>query len=213
MVMENEPIEQHTTIEEEKPAATPPVTAEPKPPALPQDWQQTTQPVFVVEDSFYRSRTPPRPVHWSIAWSDLMMTMFILFLTLFAHLRTHQEILAHGKPNKIADETIPVRSDDAKPSLIFHPISQDVSLKTSDKLQEKALPEREQSGADVLIRHQAVEEKPQDELLVPIPEVIQEQHDPKTPSQVATAPALRPTRAPVFHTGNAAERGSDHQNL
>ena len=205
MVMENEPIEQHTTIEEEKPAATPPVTAEPKPPALPQDWQQTTQPVFVVEDSFYRSRTPPRPVHWSIAWSDLMMTMFILFLTLFAHLRTHQEILAHGKPNKIADETIPVRSDDAKPSLIFHPISQDVSLKTSDKLQEKALPEREQSGADVLIRHQAVEEKPQDELLVPIPEVIQEQHDPKTPSQVATAPALRPP-APQSSTPETLQR-------
>lgn len=120
-------------------------------------WQQMAQPVFVVEDSFYRSRIP-RLAHWSIAWSDLMMTMFILFLTLFVHQRTHQDILAHGKPNKVADETIPVQTKDAASSLVFHPISQDVTLKT-EQLQGVAPSSREQTGSDILIRHQAAEEQ------------------------------------------------------
>jgi chemotaxis protein MotB len=120
-------------------------------------WQQMAQPVFVVEDSFYRSRIP-RLAHWSIAWSDLMMTMFILFLTLFVHQRTHQDILAHGKPNKVADETIPVQTKDASASLVFHPISQDVTLKT-DQLQGVSPPSREQTGSDILIRHQAAEDQ------------------------------------------------------
>lgn len=123
-------------------------------------WQQMAQPVFVVEDSFYRSRIP-RLAHWSIAWSDLMMTMFILFLTLFVHQRTHQDILAHGKPNKVADETIPVQTKDASASLVFHPISQDVTLKT-DQLQGVSPPSREQTGSDILIRHQAAEDQKTD---------------------------------------------------
>lgn len=139
----------------------------------PRDWQHSSQPVFVVEDSFYRSRTPPRPVHWSIAWSDLMMTMFILFLVLFAHLRSHHEILAHGTPNKVADETIPVQVEGAKNGLVFHPISQDVSMKISDNVQEILPPTREVSGADVLIRHQMAEDRAEEESITPIPELPQ----------------------------------------
>lgn len=178
--MEKEPNIQHSPNKEEQPAPSSHPQPEPKPPVQPPGWQHTTQPVFVVEDSFYRSRTPPRPVHWSIAWSDLMMTMFILFLTLFAHLRTHQEILAHGKPNRVADETIPVHSDSAQSSLIFHPISQDISLKTADKLQEIETPQREQPGADILIRNRMVEEPPKSETVTAIPEVA-----PKPPPPVA----------------------------
>ncbi|MCK5683657.1 hypothetical protein KAJ27_06030, partial [bacterium] len=57
-----------------------PVTAAAMPSNIP-----TPQPIgegafavnsFVIEDSFFRARLP-RPVHWSVAWSDLMMTMFI----------------------------------------------------------------------------------------------------------------------------------------
>ena len=184
--MENKPLTQNAATEEEQPPTTAPRQS--VPPALVPAMPQTTQPVFVVEDSFYRSRTPPRPVHWSIAWSDLMMTMFILFLVLFAHLRTHQEILAHGTPNKIADETTPVRSDETQSSLIFHPISQDISLKTGDKLEETALPEHEQPGADVLIRHEAVEMQPRVEPPAPIPEPPKEQHDPAAPPPTAVTP-------------------------
>ncbi len=131
-----------------------PVTTEPLP--ADSDWHRTSQPVFVVEDSFYRARTPPRPIHWSIAWSDLMMAMFILFLVLFAQQRNQQEILAHGSPNRIADEAIPVRSDESPSTLIFHPISQEVSQRASPILPEAPSTPREQRGADILIRPQTV---------------------------------------------------------
>ncbi len=89
------------------------------------------------------------------------MTMFILFLTLFAHIKNQQPIAAHGVPNKVADETIPVQVSDIENSLVFHPISQDVSMKISENAQEILPPERETSKADILIRHELAEEKPQ----------------------------------------------------
>ena len=150
----------------------------------------------MVEDSFYRSRTAPRPVHWSIAWSDLMMTMFILFLTLFVHQRTHQEIFAHGNPNKIADETIPVQVDSAKSSLVFHPISQEVSRKTTMQMQETPLPSREQTGADVLIRHRAMEDQPQAELQDSALELPKEKPAPASPSQSPLEKAKTQQTAP-----------------
>jgi chemotaxis protein MotB len=126
-------------------------------PALLSGWQQTAQPVFVVEDSFYRSRIP-RPAHWSIAWSDLMMTMFVLFLTLFVHQRTQQEIAAHGSPNRVADETLPVQAEEAGSTLVFHPITQQVSRRRPAPREQAEPARREQSGADVLIRHRLAEE-------------------------------------------------------
>jgi chemotaxis protein MotB len=177
-------------------AATRPEQSGPQP--LARDWQQISQPVFVVEDSFYRSRTPSRPVHWSIAWSDLMMTMFILFLVLFAHLRTHGEILAHGQPNRIADETIPVQAKDAPSSLVFHPISQDVSLKLAESLTPVEPPAQEQPGADVLIRHRLAEEEIPEESQPPQATPLPEQPPAQVPNQQAAEPAAppAPTAAP-----------------
>lgn len=183
-------------------AVAPPGAASPDPALRPRDWQQSSQPVFVVEDSFYRSRTPPRPVHWSIAWSDLMMTMFILFLVLFAHLRTHHEILAHGTPNKVADETMPVQVEDAKNTLVFHPISQDVSMKIADSAQEILPPPRQASGADVLIRHQMAEEQPrQEESITPIPELPQ-----PLPRAAAPPAPAEPQPAPLPAETTATEK-------
>lgn len=194
--MENETRQQPAPIQQETPAAAAP--AQRKPP-VPPDWQQSSQPVFVVEDSFYRSRTPPRPVHWSIAWSDLMMTMFVLFLTLFVHQRTHQEILAHGKPNKVADETVPVQAKEEKSALVFHPITQEVTLKTSEELQETSTPPREQTGADILIRHKTVEDQPRTEpqtaAPTPAPEAVQETRSP-VPEAVQEKPSPSPTPPP-----------------
>ena len=181
-----------------------------RPPALASDRQQFSQPpVFVVDDSFYRSRTPARPVHWSIAWSDLMMTMFILFLTLFAHLRTHQDIRAHGNPNKIADETIPVQADDTKSSLVFHPISQEVSRKTTDKTQKPSPSPREQVGADILIRHKAVEDRPHPETQAPAKEAIQEMPSPAPDSpqrQSQQEQGITPQEAPPQHQEQTQEQ-------
>lgn len=172
----------------------------PTPPVAASQWHQGSQPVFVVEDSFYRSRTPTRPVHWSIAWSDLMMTMFVLFLTLFVHQRTHQEILAHGKPNKVADETVPVQTNEEKSTLVFHPISQEVTLKTSNELQETSTPPREQTGADILIRHKTVEEQPRTEpqaaAPTPAPEPVQETPSPAPEAvQEKTSPSPAPPQS------------------
>jgi chemotaxis protein MotB len=196
-------MEKDITPPDASPNAAPQTAAAPVPPKeegppnlLPTEWPQTAHPVFVVEDSFYRSRMPTRPVHWSIAWSDLMMTMFVLFLTLFAHQRTHQDINAHGKPNKIADETIPVQTTDAKSSLVFHPISQEVTHKTRDQLPEAPQPLREQPGADILIRNKAVPEQPQAEPYPPAPESTKEtpiaEPIPLRPQPAQTQPAAAP---------------------
>jgi chemotaxis protein MotB len=60
---------------------------------------------FIIEDSFYRARSP-RPVHWSVAWSDLMMTMFILFLSMFVYQASHEEFLVSNTPEVIGGSTI-----------------------------------------------------------------------------------------------------------
>jgi chemotaxis protein MotB len=185
-------------------------TAEPvksESPVFDSDWQQSSQPVFVVEESFYRSRTPPRAVHWSIAWSDLMMTMFILFLALFAHQRTHLDILAHGKPNRIADETVPVQQEDAPSSLIFHPISQEVTLKPPDQMQESPLPLREQVGADILIRHKPVTDKSKIEP-TPAEASVKQQPLPPSPPQTQTE-QVPPQQQPADLPTEKKEEGEE----
>ena len=206
--MEKDTVHDTAQPQGEQPDEAAPV--KPEPVALAPDWQPSSQPVFVVEDSFYRSRTPPRPVHWSIAWSDLMMTMFILFLTLFAHQRTHLDILAHGKPNKIADETIPTEAPDAKSSLVFHPISQEISRKTTSQMQETPPPSREQIGADVLIRHKTALDQPH-AAQPPIPEISKEQQatdrtqlqpsELEKTQQKATAQVQEQTKREELNTG------------
>ena len=41
-------------------------------------------------DIFFQIQKP-KTIHWSIAWSDLMMTMFILFLVMYAYQAAHRE--------------------------------------------------------------------------------------------------------------------------
>lgn len=43
----------------------------------------------------------PKTVHWSIAWSDLMMTMFVLFLVMYVYQMAHREF-EYGEPDKTA---------------------------------------------------------------------------------------------------------------
>jgi chemotaxis protein MotB len=99
--------EQELAIEESPQAE--PVTAaeEPIPTYLPQNSPETAFKVnsFVIEDSFYRERTQ-RPVHWSVAWSDLMMTMFVLFLSMFVYQASHEAFLVSDTPEIIGGNTI-----------------------------------------------------------------------------------------------------------
>ena len=117
----------------------------------PVDWHKsTTQPTFVIEDSFFRSRTP-RPVHWSIAWSDLMMTMFILFLTLFVYQLANREFLDQESVEVVAGTTISIPPLSSETPLPFHPISPQISKHRSDTLKSvERLPEEEMLADDSL---------------------------------------------------------------
>ncbi len=48
----------------------------------------------VYEQDFFQRRPPSRNMHWSIAWSDLMMTMFILFMVMFVYKTADREFLS-----------------------------------------------------------------------------------------------------------------------
>jgi len=56
--------------------------------------------VFNIDDSFQNMRGAA-PTHWSVAWSDLMMTMFILFMTLYIYQMANRNM--GEKSQKAAD--------------------------------------------------------------------------------------------------------------
>ena len=72
--------------------------------APPQTAHQFQANSFTIADSFYRSRLP-RATHWSVAWSDLMMTMFILFLSMFVYQAAHKDFLVSDSPQVIGGST------------------------------------------------------------------------------------------------------------
>jgi len=60
--------------------------------------------VFQADDSIFISAAP-RPTHWSVAWSDLMMTMFVLFLSMFAYQVANEQFLKEGGQEIIGGDT------------------------------------------------------------------------------------------------------------
>ena len=91
--------------------------------------------VFQVDDSSFIS-SMPRATHWSIAWSDLMMTMFVLFLSMFVYQSAHEEFLQKKEPEIIGgDTTEALRSIDSSLSPFpFTPISPDLPPTTAKKV-------------------------------------------------------------------------------
>jgi len=53
-----------------------------------------THPHESVLDSLFIAAPSNRSTHWSIAWSDLMMTMFILFMVMFIYKAADKEFLS-----------------------------------------------------------------------------------------------------------------------
>ncbi len=53
-------------------------------------------------DIFFQDK-PHRTVHWSVSWSDLMMTMFILFLFLYIYHSANQKFLFGDKTDDFSD--------------------------------------------------------------------------------------------------------------
>jgi len=61
--------------------------------------------VFKIDETAFFS-SMPKVSHWSIAWSDLMMTMFILFLSMFVYQAAHKDFLISNESEVIGGDTI-----------------------------------------------------------------------------------------------------------
>ena len=94
-----------------------------------------------VEDSVFRS-SMVRVSHWSVAWSDLMMTMFILFLSMFVYQAAHKEFLVSNEAEVIAGdstEAIEIVSE-REASFPFAPIDPGKPLISSEQTIKKVEP-------------------------------------------------------------------------
>lgn len=93
--------------------------------------------VFRIDDSSFTS-SQPRATHWSIAWSDLMMTMFILFLTMFVYQAANQEFLGKKEPEILGgDTTEALESMDASDAAFpFAPIHPGLPLMTAGTIKK-----------------------------------------------------------------------------
>jgi chemotaxis protein MotB len=87
--------------------------------------------VFHIDDNTFTSSLP-RASHWSIAWSDLMMTMFVLFLSMFAYQTANQEFLVKKTPEIIGGDTTEALQtlDSSGTSFPFAPIHPGLPLIT-----------------------------------------------------------------------------------
>lgn len=79
------------------------------------------------------STVVPRTTHWSVAWADLMMTMFILFLSMFVYQAAHQDFLVSDEHGIIGGDTTDALeiAEEESVSFPFIPIKPGVPLMTS----------------------------------------------------------------------------------
>lgn len=93
--------------------------------------------VFVVDDIPFRS-SMPTSTHWSIAWSDLMMTMFILFLSMFVYKSANQDFLNRDGIEVVGGDTTDALETDrfTQGGLPFAPITPGLPIMTSGTLRK-----------------------------------------------------------------------------
>lgn len=70
----------------------------------------------------------PRTTHWSVAWSDLMMTMFVLFLSMFVYQAAHQDFLVSDEKGIIGGETTEALELSSGSTFPFSPIKPGMPL-------------------------------------------------------------------------------------
>jgi len=109
--------------------------------------------VFHIEDNTF---TPslPRASHWSIAWSDLMMTMFVLFLSMFVYQTANQEFLVKKTPEIIGGDTTEALQslDSSGASFPFAPIHPSLPLITGGTVKKVEQVEIESIDPDAVYR-------------------------------------------------------------
>ena len=87
-------------------------------------------------DDIFLQRKMPNRVHWSIPWSDLMMTMFILFVVMFIYHSSQKEFLSPDGLNTQETEPYPTNPPPLTDNKIV--VSQDTLPKLYD-LSKKTL--------------------------------------------------------------------------
>lgn len=107
--------------------------------------------VFHIDDNTFRSSLP-RASHWSIAWSDLMMTMFVLFLSMYVYQTANQEFLQKKTPEIIGGDTTEALQslDSSGASFPFAPISPGLPLLTGGTVKKVEQVEIEQMNPDAV---------------------------------------------------------------
>jgi len=93
--------------------------------------------VFVVDDISYTADMPV-PLHWSVGWADLMMIMFVFFLSLYAYQVANQEFLSKGTKEIIGGDTTEALQilDSSRATLPFSPIRPGLPLIAAGKIKQ-----------------------------------------------------------------------------
>jgi len=160
---------------------------------------------FIIEDSFYRSRMP-KATHWSIAWSDLMMTMFILFLSLFVYQAAHEEFLVSHTPEVIGGSTTEALDIERDNDLItpIIPLKNKVPLLSAGTIKKVETIKIAPLDIDTVFKEkaepppQAMELTAEQEMVIPNPD-----QPPDVPIEEEPAPA--PTFPPLSSTGDSIQ--------
>lgn len=83
------------------------------------DDPESSVPGILEEKDFLEHDVMPRPVHWSVGWSDLMMTMFIFFLVLYVYKDANKIFLSSeglgGDYGKIVGSLVPFEGGGGAP--------------------------------------------------------------------------------------------------
>ncbi len=93
--------------------------------------------VFQVDDFTFQPTTP-RTTHWSVPWSDLMMTMFLLFLIMFVYQTKNKELLVNEHTAVVGGETAKAveMAPAGKPSIPYVPIKPSLPLITAGTIKK-----------------------------------------------------------------------------
>ncbi len=88
--------------------------------------------VFRIDESPFIS-SMPNPTHWSVAWSDLMMTMFILFVAMFAYQAANREFLVSDELQVVGGDTTEALEieEEGRAALPFVPIKSGLPIITA----------------------------------------------------------------------------------
>lgn len=146
-----------TANQKQQPAATAPYSMLKRerfsPSAVSIERRSASNTVFHIDDTPFQSTTPAA-THWSVAWSDLMMTMFVLFLSMFVYQMAHDDFLEPMRQEIIGGDTTEAlqSTDSSGASLPFDPISPSLPLMTAgtikkvervpiEELKQEAVPE------------------------------------------------------------------------